>query len=569
MNKKELIAVLEEIGTLLELKGENPFKCRAYYNAARSLEGEEAEPRELLESGRLSEIKGIGKGLQEKITELITTGRLPYYEQLRSEFPDTLLELLKIPGMGPKKVKAVYDKLGIRSVGELEYACNENRLVALEGFGEKSQAKILAGIEMLKRFQGRYLYRQARAEADALLEALAGDGSGVRISICGSLRRSKEIIRDIDLLVSTKAPAALMKRFTSLPQVYQVTGHGETKSSVVLASGIQADLRAVTDEQFPYALNYFTGSKAHNTAMRARAKKKGLKLNEYGLFRGERLLRCKDEEELYAKLGLDYVPPELREDTGEIEAAAEGTLPHLIEAGDIQGTFHVHTNWSDGGATLEAMARGAAKLGYRYLGIADHSKSAIYAGGLDEKRVREQQAEIDRLNKKLKDITLLKGIESDILPDGRLDYSDKVLATFDYVVVSVHSHFGMSEAEMTRRICRALENPYATMLGHPTGRLLLSREEYPLNMQQVLETAAKQGKMIELNAHPYRLDLDWRFCKVAREKGIPICINPDAHSVEGLEDMQYGLAAARRGWLSKEDVFNTRSLAEVRKALGV
>ena len=333
MTKKELIAVLEEIGTLLELKGENPFKCRAYYNAARSLEGEQAEPRELLESGRLSEIKGIGKGLQEKITELVATGRLPYYEQLRSEFPDTLLELLKIPGMGPKKVKAVYDKLGIRSVGELEYACNENRLVALDGFGEKSQAKILAGIEMLKRFQGRYLYRQARAEADTLLEALAGDGSGVRISICGSLRRSKEIIRDIDLLVSTKAPAALMKRFTSLPQVYQVIGHGETKSSIVLTSGIQADLRAVTDEQFPYALNYFTGSKAHNTALRARAKKKGLKLNEYGLFRGERLLRCKDEEELYAKLGLHYVPPELREDTGEIEAAAEGTLPHLIEAG--------------------------------------------------------------------------------------------------------------------------------------------------------------------------------------------------------------------------------------------
>ncbi len=567
MDKKELIAILEEIGTLLELKGENPFKCRAYYNAARSLESEQAEPQQLVESGRLSEVKGIGKGLQEKITELVTTERLAYHEQLRSEFPETLFELLKIPGMGPKKVKAVYDKLEVSTIGELEYACNENRLVALDGFGEKSQAKVLKGIEMLKRFQGRFLYKQAQTEAKALYEALADHRSVVRISICGSLRRSKEVIRDIDLLVSTRQPASIMKVFTSLPGIHEVTAHGETKSSIVLTSGLQADLRAVTEEQFPYALNYFTGSKAHNTALRGLAKKKGLKLNEYGLFRGSRLLKCKDEEELYAHLGLAYVPPELREDTGEIEAAANGGLPRLVEAQDIRGAFHVHTNWSDGAASLEVMAKAAARLGYAYLGIADHSKTAIYADGLSEKRIKEQQAEIDQLNRKLKNITLLKGIESDILPDGRLDYSEQVLGSFDFVIVSVHSHFGMSEAEMTQRICRALEHPRATMLGHPTGRLLLSREEYALNMQKVLQTAVKQGKMIELNAHPYRLDLDWRFCKVAREMQIPICINPDAHALEGLEDMRYGLAAARRGWLSKEDVFNTRSLAEVRKAL--
>jgi len=569
MNKKELITILEEIGTLLELKGENPFKCRAYYNAARSLEGQQAEPKELVERGDLSGIKGIGTALQEKITTLVTTGRLEYYEQLRSKFPESLFELLKIPGMGPKKVKAVHDKLAVTSIGELEYACQENRLVSLDGFGEKSQAKILKGIDMLKRFQGRFLYKQARAAAATVHETLAEHPSVIRISVCGSLRRSKEVIRDIDLLVSTEDPDSIMKAFTSLPEVHEVSSHGETKSSVVLTSGIQTDLRAVSDEQFPYALNYFTGSKAHNTALRALAKKKGLKLNEYELFKGKKNLKCKNEEELYAQHGLAYVPPELREDTGEIEAAANGGLPRLLEAQDIQGTFHVHTNWSDGGATIEAMAEAAARLGYKYLGVADHSKTAIYADGLSEKRVKEQQAEIDQLNKKLKGITLLKGIESDILPDGRLDYSDRVLASFDFVVASVHSNFGMPEAEMTQRICRALENPHTTMLGHPTGRLLLSREEYPLNLQKVLETAAKHGKMIELNAHPYRLDLDWRFCKVAREMGIPICINPDAHAVEGLEDMCYGIAAARRGWLSKENVFNTRSLAEVKKALGV
>ena len=391
--------------------------------------------------------------------------------------------------------------------------------------------------------------------------------SGAKHLLAGSLRRHKETIGDIDILVTARKSESIMETFTSIDGVRSVINHGPTKSSIIYGPGINVNLRVVKENEFAFASHYFTGSKAHNTAMRARAKKRGLKLNEYGLFKGNRLLQCKDEEALYARLDLEYVPPELREDTGEIEAAADGKLPRLVEAEDIQGTFHVHTDWSDGGASLEAMAKAALKLGYRYLGIADHSKTAIYAHGLSEKRVKEQQVEIDRLNKKLKGITLLKGIESDILPDGRLDYSDKVLGSFDFVVVSVHSNFGMPEGEMTRRICRALENPYATMLGHPTGRLLLSREEYPLNMQRVLETAAKHGKMIELNAHPYRLDLDWRFCKVAREMAIPICINPDAHAVEGLGDMRYGLAAARRGWLSKENVFNTRSLAEVRKAL--
>lgn len=563
MNRKELVAILEEIGTLLELKGENPFKCRAYFNAARNLEAEKAEPGELIASGRLAEIKGIGEALQEKITELVTTGRLAYYEELRSLFPESLFDLLKVPGMGPKKVKAVYEKLGVTSLGELEYACRENRLLALEGFGQKTQDKILKGIEMVRRFSGRFLYSHALAQGKALQALLASHPAVAQISLCGSLRRGREVIGDIDLLVSSTDAEAIMERFTTEPEIETVLARGETKSSLLLKSGIQADLRVVTDEQYPFALNYFTGSKEHNTTLRALAKKKNYKLNEYGLFEDDQLLPCKDEAALYARLGLDYIEPELREDTGEIEAAAEGKLPQLVRPEDIQGIFHVHSEWSDGSNNLESLAKAAVQRGYHYLGIADHSKTAFYARGLDEDRVRQQWQEIDRLNQELQGITLLKGIESDILPDGSLDYSDEVLAGFDFVIASVHSSFGMSEQDMTRRICRALENPFTTMLGHPTGRLLLSRDAYALNLQQVLETAARHERIIELNANPFRLDLEWRYCKQAREMGILISINPDAHDVEGLEDVQYGVAAARRGWLSKEQVFNTRSLRDI------
>jgi len=569
IGKKELVRTLEETGKLLELKGENPFKCRAFYNAARNLEMQEEEPQALVASGRLAEIKGVGKALQEKIVELVETGRLEYYEQLRSEFPDTLFDLFRVPGLGVKKVKAIYEKLGVASLGELEYACTENRLALLEGFGEKSQAKVLQGIAMVKRFRGRFLYSQARAEGQRVLEPLCGAPGVVQADLCGSLRRCKETVADVDLVASAGDPAAVLDALAALPGVEKVLERTDTKCRILLDSGIEVDLQVVPEEAFPAALAVLTGSKGHVAALKAWAKKKDYELTEAGLSRSDgEAVPCDSEAALFEQLALEWIPPELREATGEIEAAAEGALPKLIEPSDIQGIFHVHTTYSDGADTIEVMAREAQKRGYHYLGIADHSQSAFYANGLSEPRVRQQHEEIDRVNAKLKGITILKGIEADILPDGSLDYSDAVLASFDFVVASVHSSFGLSEEAMTARLCRALENPYTTMLGHPTGRLLLSRESYALDMEKILQAAQKHGKIIELNAHPYRLDLDWIFCKEARKRGIPISINPDAHETAGFDDVQYGVAAARRGWLEKGNVFNTQSVEQIKKRLG-
>jgi DNA polymerase (family X) len=395
-----------------------------------------------------------------------------------------------------------------------------------------------------------------------------------RIELCGSLRRRKETINDIDILISSDDPAPIMQAFAKLPQVVQVVAQGPTKSSVVAADGsgpghhvLNADLRVVQDEQFPFALHYFTGSKDHNIAMRARAQKYGLKLNEYELAGPDRRVRCKDEAELFGALDLDYLPPEMREHTGEIEAAALHQVPRLIERGDLRGTFHCHTVASDGKATLEEMAESARKLGFKYLGIADHSQSLTVANGLTPARVRQQQKEIDALNKRLKGITLLKGIECDILADGTLDFDDEVLDTFDYVVASVHSHFNMAESEMTARMVHALSHPRVTMLGHATGRLLLRREGYKVDIEAVLQAAAKFGVMVEINAHPQRLDLDWIHCKRAKALGVKLVINPDAHNTEDVALVDYGINVARRAWLEKEDVFNTQTAAAVVKAL--
>ena len=569
MNKLEVSKILEEIGILLELKGENPFKFRAYHNASVTVEALEEDLDKAIEDGTLAEQKGIGKGLYEKIVELNNTGQLKYYEDLKKEIPAGLLEIIRIPGVGPKKAKALYDELGISTVGELEYACMENRLIGLHGFGEATQAKILKGIEYYRKGMGHHLFNVALKDAERLLSLLEKNKDIKMRSIAGSIRRRKEVIKDIDIVASARHDrvGAVMDFFTTLPDVQSIVAKGDTKSSVILNSGINADLRIVSDSEYPFALHYFTGSAEHNTAMRSRAKKFGLKLNEYGLFKGEKSLQCKSEEEIFKALGLTYIPPELREDKGEIEAAEQGKLPELIEPSDIKGIFHVHTTYSDASMTLHEVVKLAQGAGYQYIGISDHSKSASYAGGLTEEKLRAQHDEIDGLNSKLKDFYIFKGIECDILSDGSLDYSDETLAKFDFVIASVHSRFNMSEEEMTERIIKAISNPYTTMLGHPTGRLLLSREGYKVDLHKVIDAAAEKGVVIEINSHPYRFDLDWRYCKYAKERGVKVSINPDAHHAEDLANVSYGVGIARKGWLTRKDVLNTMTVGEIKKKL--
>jgi DNA polymerase (family 10) len=569
MDKKQIISILDEMGTLLELQGANPFKARAFHNGSRALEGVTDDLEELVSSGRLREIHGIGESIARAITDLITTGKSKDYDELKSAFPPGVPEMLRISGLGPKRVKILFDKMNITSVEELETAARENRLAAISGFGEKTEENILKGIQALRRRAEKHLYPDAAKPAEMIFATLLAQRGVQRGEIAGSLRRKKEVIGDIDILLSAKdsCRTRLMEVFTTHLEVETIVGKGETKSSVVLRAGINCDLRIVNDEEFPFALNYFTGSKEHNIEMRSRAKEYGWSLNEYGFStlgveakrgKAKKAIKCKNEEDIYRALDLSYIPPELRENMGEIQAAGEAKLPTLIEQDDIRGTFHVHTTYSDGVNTLEQMANAAKALGWEYLGIADHSKVAAYAGGMSQEKLNAQFKEIDELNAKLRGIRLLKGTECDILPNGDLDWSDAVLARFDFVVASIHSSFKNDEKEMTRRIIKALRNKYVTILGHPTGRLLLNREGYPVNMVDVINCAADYGKVIELNAHPMRFDLDWRLLKYAKEKGVLIAINPDAHNVDGLRDVFYGVGIARKGWLEKADVLNTR-----------
>ncbi len=567
LDQHEVSAILDEIAVLLELKGENPFKVRAYQNAERTIGSLGDRFSEVIEQGKLEECKGIGKVLAEKITTLAQTGKLDYYEELRKDFPSTLFELLKVPGLGPKKVKILYEKLDVKSLGELEYACKENRLIKLDGFGEKTQEKILAGIEYLKKNLGRFLFADAIDLAESVVKTVSTWKGIDRVSLAGSLRRRKEIVKDVDIVCSSKTPKAVMKKFVELEGVGTVIAHGETKSSVLWKNGIQIDLRVVKDLEFPYALHHFTGSKEHNTALRTLAKEKGLKMNEYGLFKEEKLLLCKNEEEIFKALGLYFIPPEMREDRGEIESAKKGKIPSLIELDDLTGFFHVHSTYSDGKNSLEEMVHAASKMGIQYLGISDHSQSAFYANGLKEADIDRQHQEIDQLQKKYPKVKLFKGIESDILPDGSLDYPDRILKKFEFVIGSVHSKFNLSEEEMTQRCLKALENPYCTILGHPTGRLLLAREEFKIRLHALIDRAAELGKVVELNANPHRLDLDWRILSYAKEKGLQVAINPDAHSIEGLSDIRFGVYMARKGGLTKKDVFNTLPLPAMGKAL--
>jgi DNA polymerase (family 10) len=561
METARIAQVLDEMGTMLEINGENPFRCRAYHAAAQSLMNLPDELSAMIADGRLRDVPGIGETMHAKIVQLATTGQLPAYDELRRQTPPGLVALLRVPGLGPKKIKALHDELKIETFADLRSAAESGRIAALKGFGEKTEKKILEGIAFVEKSGDRILQSHALRLVTPILEAVRGHRQVIRAEVCGSLRRRAETIGDLDILCSSKHPGDVIDSFVELPQVATVLAHGPTKASIRLADGVQCDLRAVEDHQFAFALHYFTGSKAHNIAMRRRALARGLSLNEYALAGEGRSVPCRTEAELFEALGLAEIPPELREDAGEIEAAEQGRLPHLIESGDLKGTFHCHTDWSDGAATLAEMAQAARDRGLQYLGIADHSRSAGYAGGLSVERVRAQWAEIDALNESFgSKFRLLKGTECDILPDGSLDYPDDLLDGFDYVVASVHSSFGLSREQMTSRLVRAVSHPRVTMIGHPTGRLLLARDGYAVDLDAVIDAAAKAEKMIEINANPHRLDLDAVHCRRAREKGVAIVINPDAHAVVGLDDLDFGIAVARRGWLQKDDVFNTLPL---------
>jgi len=577
MDKEEVAAVLSEIGTLLELKGENPFKTRAYHNAARVLEGLTEPLEKIVAEHRLGELKGFGEALQEKVTRLVTTGTLPYHDELKASLPPGLPALLEIQGLGPKKVKRLHDELGIDSVEKLEAACKADAIAALEGFGEKSQAKILEAIAFRRQFASRHRLIDALVCAEPILESLRGHPDVLRSSTAGSLRRWKEVIGDIDFLVSSRNPAAVIGFFVAQPGVRTVLAQGDTKASVPVEGGIQADLRVVADEEYPFALAYFTGSKEHNIVMRQRAIARGLRLNEYGLFRGSEETRdpalrvaCREERDIFEHLGLRYVPPELREDHGEFTAAESGVLPRLIEWTDLRGSLHNHSHWSDGRDSLEAIAAHAHELGLDYWAITDHSRASFQANGLDARRLEEQIEAVRKVNASYaaegSPFRLLTGTEVDILKEG-LDFEDALLARLDVVVASLHVP-SSDAAENTRRLIRAAENPQVHMLGHLSGRLLLEREAYRLDIPAVLKACADTGTWIELNASPYRFDLDWRLWRQAKELGVKCAINCDAHRLDHFGFLRLGAGIARKGWLTRGDVVNTLPLPELMTALG-
>lgn len=594
MDKNQIATLLDEVATLLELKeGSSPFEVRAYQNAARSISALDDDIEQLTRQGKLKSVPGLGSTIIKRIEEIIDTGHMALYDELVATTPPVKLEILRIQGVGPKKVNAIYNQLHVNSIADLEQACKENKVATLPGFGKKTQDNILQGITFLAQHADRFLYPVAEQEAARISAILATLPEIVRLQTVGSLRRRRETIKDIDMVASVydsasgEAKRKIMDTFTSQPSVQAITGKGETKSSVVLSSGINMDLRVVNDSQFPYTLHHFTGSKQHHIPLRRRALSMNMTINDYGLLRVTdrhvgaslagaqsadapplpddlELIPCKDEADIYAALGMAYIEPELREDMGEIEAAINGTLPLLVQQSDLRGVLHVHSTWSDGKNTIREMADAAIARGFSYLGITDHSKAAAYAGGLNEDALHRQHQEIDDLNKEYADrLHILKGTECDILKDGSLDYTDDILASLDFVIASIHSQFSLSSQEQTQRMLHAISNPHVDIIGHPTGRILLGRAGYALDMDAVIAAAAAHGVCIEINAHPSRLDLDWRLLRRARDKGIKIPINPDAHILAGLDDMRYGIGVARKGWLRPSDVLNTLQVEEL------
>lgn len=568
MDKVEIASILDDIAAMLELKGENPFRVRAYQNGARALLDSTEDLVVLTNENRLTSIKGIGKGLSENITSLVKTGKLPFYEDLKKELPPGLLALTKLQGVGPKKALLLHEKLGIQSVEELKKAAEEGKIAKLKGFGQATQDNILKSIGFHASHASEYLVDVAEESANRVIAHLKELPQLKRISICGSLRRRKETVHDVDILASTDKPTApVMEHFVKCPGVTRILGQGETKSSVQFHNGIQVDLRLVKDDEFPFAQHYFTGSKEHNIVMRQRAIARKMKLSEYGLFKaGDKKVACKDESEVFEKLGLQYIPPELREDRHEFVAAEKKQIPELLQLKDIRGLFHVHSTWSDGTVELEEMIAEVQRMGLDYVGISEHSQIAGYAGGLSIDRVKEQGKVIEQLRKKFK-IHIFWGSECDILKDGRMDYPDEVLKNYDFVIASVHSFFKMPEKEMTERVIRALKNPYVTILGHPTGRLLLRRESYDINLDLVMKAAASEGVAMEINGLPDRLELDWRRIPQAKAAGCKFSVNPDAHSKSDLHGFSRAVGIARKGWLTKNDVINTLPLQGIQRWL--
>ena len=565
LDNREIAKMFEHIGKLLELKGESVFKYRAYYNASRIISDLPFSLESAVKEDSVKNIKGIGDALEKKIKEIFSTGKLDYLENLVNEIPPGIIEMLKIPGLGPKKIFKLSNTLGIKTLDELENACNSNLISVLPGFGEKTQENILKGISLLKIYSGRVLYSDAWIMAENILSYLKNIPQITRASVAGSIRRCMETVKDIDIVLSAKEDLRndIIEKLALIPEVERVFEKGVTKTSVRFINGIVCNFRIVNESEFIFALHHFTGSAQHNTALRSYAKKHGLKINEYGIFKDDFKIEASSESDFFSILNMSYIPPEIRENTGEIEAAVEKKLPELIKISDLKGIFHVHTNWSDGSETLSSMALAAEDMGYEYIGISDHSQSAGYAGGLTNDRVLHQIEEIDEFNSSHRGIRILKGIESEILHDGSLDYNEEILEKFDFVIASIHSWFNMTENESNKRIEKAMSNPFVTMLGHPTGRLLLTREGYPLNMESLLDLCAEKNIIVELNANPHRLDIDWRHLREAQKRGVKISINPDSHNKETLAHVSYGINIARKGWLTSKDVFNTGSFDEI------
>jgi DNA polymerase (family 10) len=570
VENKSIADILTEIADILDIQGENPFRVRSYRNAARTIADMSQSVQALVQAGeKLDEIPGIGKSLAEKIEEMVSTGRSRFLGELQGKIPAGLTELLKLEGLGPKKVKLLYDELGVDSVDRLEKAAQAGRLRDLAGMGVKTEEKILKSVEQYRAGMGRFKLSTGFTYAQSLLDYLKGVPGLKRLDPAGSFRRRRETIGDLDILAICGKGCKVMDRFTQYGDVAEVLAKGETKSSVRLKCGLQVDVRVLEEESYGAALHYFTGSKPHNVAIRERAKELGLKVSEYGVFRAkdEKRLSGADEEDVFKAVGLPFIPPELREDRGEIQAAEKGKLPKLIESEDIRGDLQMHTKATDGKNSIAEMAHKAKEMGYAYIAITDHSKAVRVAGGLDEKGLAKHIQEIEKVSRQIPGMRILKGVEVDILADGSLDLKDDILKECDVVLASVHSRFNMEEGEMTRRIIKAIENPYVTILAHPTGRLILEREAYKVNLKEVFRVAIDRGVVLEINAYPDRLDLRDVDARMAKEMGAKLAISTDAHSTVQLEMMKFGVFTARRGWVEAKDVINTFPLPALLKVL--